>query len=135
MFYFTEKLPTEEQTIDLVAIHGLGGHYNDTWTDKNTEQNWLRDFLPDQVPQLRIMSWGYNSGVLGSKSVGTVTTFAQGLLADLKTCRATKKLEKRPLIFVCHSLGGVVFKRVRETSVISVFGSSTDLNTDACSRK
>lgn len=112
MFYFTNKTPTPEQIIDLVAIHGLGGHYEEAWTDKNTNQNWLRDFLPDQVPQLRIMSWGYNSEVLGSTSVGNVTTFAQGLLVDLKACRVTKALEKRPLIFVCHSLGGVVFKRV-----------------------
>lgn len=112
MFYFTSEMPGPEQTIDLVAIHGLGGHYERTWTDKNTDQNWLRDFLPDQAPKLRIMSWGYNSKVLGSSSVANVTDFAKGLLTDLKICRATKELEKRPLIFVCHSLGGVVFKRV-----------------------
>lgn len=112
MFYFTSRLPTPEQTIDLVAIHGLNGHYDETWTDKNTTENWLREFLPGQVPQLRIMSWGYNSQVLGSTSMGNITTFAQGLLTDLKACRATQELAKRPLIFVCHSLGGVVFKRV-----------------------
>ena len=110
MFYFTSKIPTPEQTIDLVAIHGLKGHYDETWTDKNTTQNWLRDFLPTQAPQLRIISWGYNSQVLGSTSMGNITTFAQSLLVDLKACRGTQALAKRPLIFVCHSLGGLVFK-------------------------
>jgi hypothetical protein len=113
MFYFTSREPTPEQTIDLVAIHGLGGHYDETWTDKNAGKNWLHDFLPEQIPQFRIMSWGYNSRVLWSKSVGNVTTFAQSLLADLETCRNTKALQERPLIFICHSLGGLVFKRVR----------------------
>ncbi|KAL2066135.1 hypothetical protein VTL71DRAFT_2206 [Oculimacula yallundae] len=111
MFHFTDKTPTAEQTIDLVGIHGLQGNYDSTWTDKNTNQNWLRHFLPDELPQLRIMAYGYNSKVLGSKSVGTVTTFAQGLLADLKACRR-RELSDRPLIFVCHSLGGLVFKRM-----------------------
>jgi hypothetical protein len=112
MFCFTTRQPTARQTIDLVAIHGLGGHYNDTWTDANTNQNWLRDFLPEQIPQARIMSWGYNSAVFGTPSVGNITSFAQALLNDLKGYRP-KVLEKRPLIFVCHSLGGIVFKRVR----------------------
>jgi protein SERAC1 len=112
MFCFTPRQPTTEQTIDLVAIHGLGGHYNNTWTDANTKQNWLRDFFPEQIPQVRIMSWGYNSSVFGSPAVGDITSFAQALLNDLKGYRQNE-LEKRPLIFVCHSLGGVVFKRVR----------------------
>ncbi|KAF8856809.1 hypothetical protein BDZ45DRAFT_457277 [Acephala macrosclerotiorum] len=110
MFCFTTRQPTVRQTIDLVAIHGLGGHYNGTWTDANTNQNWLRDFLPEQIPQVRVMSWGYNSAVFGTPSVGNITSFAQALLNDLKGYRP-KELEKRPLIFVCHSLGGVVFKR------------------------
>jgi hypothetical protein len=111
--FVTEENPTAEQTIDLVAIHGLGGDFYETWTDKNTNQNWLEDFLPKEkeLRQLRIMSWGYNSMVLGSNSTATITTFAQSLLGDLKTARPNE-LQKRPLIFVCHSLGGLVFKRV-----------------------
>lgn len=112
MFFYTEETPNPKQTIDLVAIHGLGGGWEKTWTDKNTNQNWLRDFLPKDSPELRIMSWGYDSAVLGSSSVGNMTTFAQALLADLKACRS-KGLKNRPLIFICHSLGGLVFKRVR----------------------
>ncbi|EPE33467.1 alpha/beta-Hydrolase [Glarea lozoyensis ATCC 20868] len=112
IFYVANKVPTPEQTIDVVAIHGLGGHYENTWTHSKTKKNWLRDFLPDQMPEFRVMSWGYNARVLGSKSVGTVKHFARSLLTDLASCRNTEELRVRPLIFICHSLGGIVFKKM-----------------------
>lgn len=35
--------------IDIVAVHGLGGHFEKTWTDNNSQKLWLRDFLPSQL--------------------------------------------------------------------------------------
>lgn len=109
LFYFTSEQPSAEQTIDLVAIHGLGGDYERTWTDEESEKNWLRDFLPQKIPQLRVMSWGYNSALI-SKSVLGIDSFAEALMGDVRRARENE-LQKRPLIFVCHSLGGLVLKR------------------------
>lgn len=72
---------------------------------------WLRDFLPQQIPHARIMSFGYDSGVLFSKSTSNIGTFAEQLLELLLSMRVNVSAT-RPIIFICHSLGGIVVKKV-----------------------
>lgn len=110
---------SEHQTgiIDIVAVHGLNGHYRKTWTalsEGAKGECWLQDFLPEQIPNARIMSFGYNSAVQFSKSVADIGTFAEGLLEDLMARRITTTERSRPIMFVCHSLGGIVFKQVSQ---------------------
>jgi hypothetical protein len=62
--------------VDIVAIHGLNGHYVNTWTtalEDGSQVNWLRDLLPKEVPNARIMSFSYNSTVLFSKSTSDIS--------------------------------------------------------------
>lgn len=72
---------------------------------------WLRDFLPQQIPHARIMSFGYDSVLLFSKSTSDVGTFAEQLLESLLSRRMNVP-DTRPIIFICHSLGGIVVKKV-----------------------
>ena len=46
--------------VSIVAVHGLGGHPYDTWTHDNGIM-WLRDLLPLDMSDARIMTWGYGS--------------------------------------------------------------------------
>ena len=96
----------------VVAIHGLGGDMYGTWTESHTKRLWLRDFLPKDAAEAHIMSFGYNSGVAFSGSVSGIDDFAISLLSNLMMRRKRAKTEHNPLIFVCHSLGGIVFKKV-----------------------
>lgn len=58
---------------------------------------WLRDFLPDNVPEARILVYGYNSALLGSNtSVSSVKDFAHDLLQRIIDDRAD---QVRYLIF------------------------------------
>lgn len=100
--------------IDIVAIHGLNGHYQDTWTDEKTGCNWLSDpsCLPKDVPHARILSYSYNSMTYFSRSNTDVRDFASTLLAALRAKRRTNAERRRPLVFICHGLGGLVFKQV-----------------------
>jgi hypothetical protein len=42
---------------------------------------WLRDFLPQAIPQARCVTYGYNSALLGSNtSVSSVADFSRDLL-------------------------------------------------------
>ncbi|KAG9239845.1 Alpha/Beta hydrolase protein, partial [Calycina marina] len=112
----TLRVPVDEAgAIDIIAIHGLGGHYKNTWKwvseDGTQEHDWLVEFLPKQIPNARIMTYGYNSAVQFSKSVADIRVFATQLLNDLETKRLTPCQECRPIVFICHSLGGLVFKR------------------------
>lgn len=45
-----------DPVIDIVAIHGLDGHCDKSWTAANGKL-WLNDFLPDKIPNARIMSY------------------------------------------------------------------------------
>jgi hypothetical protein len=42
-------------------VNDLGGHAFESWTSQNTGKMWLKDFLPNDVKGVRIMSYGYNS--------------------------------------------------------------------------
>jgi triacylglycerol esterase/lipase EstA (alpha/beta hydrolase family) len=90
-----------------VAIHGLGGHPFRTWTDKDGHL-WLRDSLPEHIPHSRIFTYGYDSGIFFSRSRSQTHDFALDLLFRL---HSEQRSHPRPILFVCHSLGGVVFKQ------------------------
>lgn len=101
--------------IDIVAVHGLGGHFKETWTDNDSKQLWLRDFLPSQLRDVgiaaRIMSYGYDSTTAFSKSVTDIEDQATMLLNALALERQSPPENKRPLIFIAHSLGGIIVKK------------------------
>lgn len=83
-----------ECQVDVVAVHGLGGHRESTWTysegtkqSSETDPLWLRDFLPQELPGSRIFTYGYDSKVLESRSVSTINDFARKLLKNLQNYR------------------------------------------------
>ncbi|KAK5054527.1 hypothetical protein LTR84_001418 [Exophiala bonariae] len=101
-----------KRRIDVVAIHGLNGHPYNTW--KHDGVIWFSKFLPQHLPgfDLRICTFGYNSRVLGGGSFFRVRDFATQLLESLLSKRSQTDTKDVPLFFICHSLGGVVFKKM-----------------------
>jgi len=95
----------------IVAVHGLGGDKYNTWEADG--KVWLKEFLPAKVPNTRIMTYGYDSVVAFSSSVAKIEDFATDLLSRLNDERGTTQEKARPIIFICHSLGGIVVKKVR----------------------
>jgi hypothetical protein len=59
-------------------VHGLNGHCEKTW-------NWLRDLLPHDLPNARILSWGYDANTHSSSRVSCQYLFdhARTLVSDL----------------------------------------------------
>ena len=69
----------------IVAIHGLGGHPYKTWTAGKAL--WLRDFLPSLIPEARILTYGYDSGIAFDKSASGISDFARDLLERIRMIR------------------------------------------------
>jgi hypothetical protein len=75
--------------VDVVAVHGLGGDFYNTWTFEqggNQKQKpfWLSDFLPTDLPGARVFTFGYPSKFGSSKSVAEVRDYARMLLQSLQ---------------------------------------------------
>jgi hypothetical protein len=110
--------------VDIVALHGLNGHREITWTAENGV-HWLRDLLPEDLPQARILCWGYDANTHAADRVSWNYLYdhATNLVSDL--CRKRKMTNSidRPIIFVAHSLGGIVLKSALIHSHIARHGS------------
>ena len=84
-------------SFSIVAVHGLGGHAMNTWTHEATGKLWLRDLLPHAIPNSRIMTFGYDSRVAGSKSVVGMMENANILLTQLSLLRNSDEVSISPL--------------------------------------
>jgi hypothetical protein len=79
---------------------------------------WPQDLLPTTLPNARIFTYGYDSNIRhrfaapGNKS--TVYDLGNNLLLSLEAKRSSQP--SRPLIFVAHSLGGIVVKETLRRS-------------------
>ena len=113
---FTPLNDPEDANVDIVAITGLGGHALGSFRSKDGMYVWLRDFAPEDIPQARFITYGYDTSVTTSDSNQGIRELAHTLLDGLANFRLRTQTQERLLVFVCHSLGGVVLK---EALVIS----------------
>lgn len=66
-----------------MAVHGLNGDLENTWTSQKTHAFWLKDFLPRDVPDARIMTFGYNADAVFGNTTANIIDHAKGLLSSL----------------------------------------------------
>lgn len=103
------------QSASVVFVHGLNPkgdleHARKTWTHENGTF-WPETLLPELLPMARILLFAYNSSILSNASSVPVAGHAQSLLNDVRNKRLEKGEVNRPLIFIAHSLGGLLVKQ------------------------
>src|SRR5450432_414767 len=54
--------------VDLVFVHGLTGDRKRTWTHPSADDLWPRAYLPQFIPNARILTYGYDAYVARSCS-------------------------------------------------------------------
>jgi hypothetical protein len=64
-------------------VHSLGGDAFTTWTHPKSKKFWLRDFLPRQIPDACIMTFGYNADAAFGQSTAEIVDHAKSLLPSL----------------------------------------------------
>ena len=97
----------------ICFIHGLNGGSISTWTKGDIF--WPFNLLAHDIPDARVISWGYNAAAahfLSPTSTCSVKDHAGSLLNDLRGHRNTQETSKRPIILIAHSLGGLVCAKV-----------------------
>ncbi|VDK47707.1 unnamed protein product [Cylicostephanus goldi] len=108
-------LPDKEPLVDIVLIHGLRGGVAYTWRQKDHSSNvvsncWPKDWLHlDIAEPMRILGLDYPSYLM--HFTGTMESL------EVRANRFEHQLQaagvgKRPIIFICHSLGGLLAKRL-----------------------
>jgi alpha-beta hydrolase superfamily lysophospholipase len=96
-----------------VFVHGLGGHPFETWSTRDVY--WPKDLLGPRVQNIRIITFGYDANAAKvSERVSTknLHDHARALVSDLERQRQKPEEVARPIIFMAHSLGGIVVKDV-----------------------
>ncbi|KAK2796156.1 hypothetical protein FQN52_000133 [Onygenales sp. PD_12] len=117
--------------VDIVAIHGLHEDSVTAWIEPESGILWLRDLVPLHVPKARILSFGYEaspSSYDDERIVEKIQGLAATLVADLEGDRSLENCQRRPIIFVCHGLGGVVVKKALAHSAGSTSSFVAHLN-------
>lgn len=71
----------------IIAVTGLAGHAFGSWKSKNKPDMWLRDFLPTSIPNARILTYGYDTKLPGSRSNSSILQLSRRLLESIKTTR------------------------------------------------
>ncbi|CCA75798.1 hypothetical protein PIIN_09786, partial [Serendipita indica DSM 11827] len=99
---FLELASGTDPIVDIVAIHGLDGHREKTWSTKKSIL-WLRDLLPTDLSNARVLSYGYDADTrsLGCVSTQTMRRHADGFARAL----ARKRKDMPQALVICHNQG------------------------------
>ncbi|KLU90038.1 hypothetical protein MAPG_09005 [Magnaporthiopsis poae ATCC 64411] len=117
---FTSMTPLEHQTrpsrenIDCIVLHDFGENAMAAFRDPKSEFLWIRDQLPQEFTDLDVTTYGYDCHFNDARSTSDHHDWANVLRYDLHDYRSRNKANDnmKPLIFVAHSLGGIIFKEV-----------------------
>ncbi len=100
----------------MIFVHGLNGDPHNTWTSENAKVFWPSQILPGflEEEKARVLVYGYDADVTSftdGASRDKIHNHAEHLIAELVANRRIRKASERPIIWVAHSLGGLVVKR------------------------
>lgn len=115
-FGLTEVASSKLASVDVVFVHGLNGDPQKTWTAETSKTFWPSQLLPPILDEehARILVYGYDADVTSftdGVSKDKIHNHAEHLVAELAANRRIRRASDRPIIFIAHSLGGLVVKR------------------------
>jgi len=74
-------------------VTGLAGHAFGSWRNRETHQMWLKDFLPHDIQNIRIMTYGYDSHLVGQgKTENRLLDYQRLFIQDIENARSSVKV-------------------------------------------
>ncbi|KAI1655243.1 hypothetical protein F4813DRAFT_368207 [Daldinia decipiens] len=106
------EIAPENHQYDCIAISGLASHPFGSWQPHGRDKSfmWIRDELPQFLPTVRFILYGYDTILRPSTSFQRVSDLANSFIDVLQAGGWTSPTAK-PLLFLAHSLGGVILKQ------------------------
>ena len=103
----------EHPLVDVIFVHGLTGDPHDTWAG-NTESSFWPEWLDKDLDHLTVYTLGYPARAFRALAIKEMNLFerATSILETL----AGHSIGKRPIVFVAHSLGGILVKMLLRKS-------------------
>ncbi len=102
-------------------IHGFYGHSTGTWTDEDSGKCWPRDHVPDEMKQhIRVLTFGYYESYIRPYRREILSSHARDLLSHLNKSQQRRENGPRPIVWVAHSVGGIVVKEVGMRTVRNI---------------
>lgn len=108
--------PEDRAVASLIFVHGVGGGSQSTWSLDAGQHFWPRDWLSqdDLVKNARVLTFGYAWSFkqnMGLSVADIAKTLLQNMIDSPTIGRSTHGQEPTPIIFVGHSMGGIVIKK------------------------
>jgi len=96
------------QGLAIVFVHGLGGHYKKTWMDNPNNDETLWPLWLSEDVGTPVWSIEYGASMSAWKS-SAMPIIDQGKVV-LEALSSHPVLSNRPILFIVHSMGGLVVK-------------------------
>ncbi len=100
--------------LNVVFLHGLGGNPTDYWCHeggKDSDYFWLRGIAED-IPGTAVWTVGYPADKMSWGTGWPIAEAATAVLDKLMSSRPFRETGEAPIAFVCHSLGGIIAKKL-----------------------
>jgi protein SERAC1 len=101
---------------DVVFVHGLNGDARTTWHPKDQPNNFWPDWIGADIPNIGVWSIGYEASSFGW-AAGSTMPLADRAVNALFLLDTYGIGTERPVVFITHSLGGLLIKEMLRKAI------------------
>ena len=118
-----------------MVLHGIEGHGRTTWEHVKSSSEkvfWPNDLLPKELEKrglyAKILSIEYDARMVPQESSFSSVSIDLRGLAMMRFLLSLGVGLQSPVIFICHSMGGLVYKSLTVAAQNYSIGALTDLD-------